>query len=81
MINYPVKVQALRLEQEMGLFFAVVLPAELLLDVAFSDALSAQYDSTTGQYRLDGTQRETQNKRLKPIADYINRYDSCFPNA
>lgn len=81
MINYPIKVQALRIEQEMGVFFAVVLPAELLLDVAFSDALSAEYDVATGQYKLDGTQRQTQTKRLKPIADFINRFDSCFPNA
>lgn len=81
MINYPYTVPALLIEQEMGVFYAAVLPAKLLLDVAFSDILSAEYDETTERYTLDGTQRLRQPKRLKPIADYIDRVDSCFPNA
>lgn len=81
MIKYPYKVPALLVEQEMGAFYAAVLPAELLLDVAFSDVLSATYDEDKRRYTLDGTQRSPQQKRLKPIADYIDRSDSCFPNA
>jgi DNA phosphorothioation-associated DGQHR protein 1 len=65
----------------MGSFYAASLPAELLLDVSFSDALSASFDEASGTYTLDGTQRLPQPKRLEPIADFINRADSAFPNS
>lgn len=81
MITYPYHARALRVEQPLGLFYVVVLPAELLLDVAFSDALSATYVPGTQAYELDGTQRLPQPKRLEPIADFINRADAAFPNA
>ncbi len=81
MITYPYRAPALLVEQPLGVFFVAVLPAELLLDVAFSDALSATYVPETQSYELDGTQRLPQPKRLDPIADFINRTDAAFPNA
>lgn len=81
MINYPYQVPALLVDQPLGSFFVAVLPAELLLDVAFSDALSATYSDAAQSYELDGTQRLPQPKRLDPIAEFINRTDAAFPNA
>jgi len=81
MINYPYQVPALLVDQPLGVFFVAVLPAELLLEVAYSDALSATYSDTAQSYELDGTQRLPQPKRLEPIAEFINRTDAAFPNA
>jgi hypothetical protein len=58
-----------------------VLPAELLLQVAASDRMSATMKPDGSGYELDGTQRLIQDKRLSEIAAYINRVDSSFPNS
>lgn len=81
MITYPYRAPALLVDQPLGVFFVAVLPAELLLEVAYSDALSATYSETAQSYELYGTQRLSQPKRLEPIADFINRKDAAFPNA
>lgn len=81
MITYPYQVPALVVDQPLGVFFVAVLPAELLLEVAYSDALSATYSETAQSYDLHGTQRLPQPKRLDPIAEFINRTDAAFPNA
>lgn len=81
MITYPYQVPALVVDQPLGVFFVAVLPAELLLEVAYSDALSATYSETASSYNLHGTQRLPQPKRLDPIAEFINRTDAAFPNA
>ncbi|MGQ3055811.1 MAG: DNA phosphorothioation-associated DGQHR protein 1 [Nevskia sp.] len=77
---YPKIVPALRIEQPIGFYFVAVLPASYLLEVAFSDALSANLREGEEIYDLDGTQRLPQPKRLQPIADFINRADAAFPN-
>lgn len=79
--HYPVRVPALRVEQPIGVFYVASLPAKLLLDVAFSDTLSARFSEGEQAYVLDGTQRLQQPKRLEQIARYINRLDASFPNA
>lgn len=81
MIEFPYSTRALKIEQPLGVYYVVILPAELLLQVAFSDVLSARYVEGKQAYILDGTQRLPQPKRLEPIADYVNRVDSAFPNA
>lgn len=81
MINFPYKTPALLVDQPMGSFYVAILPAELLLTVCFSDALNATYNEESRTYTLDGTQRLPQPKRLDPIADFIDRTDSVFPNA
>lgn len=37
--TYPYKTRALRVDQRLGTFYVVVLPAELLLQVAASDRM------------------------------------------
>lgn len=81
MKTFPIEVKALRVEQPLGIHYVAILPATVLLEVAFSDVLSATLREGGGSYSLDGTQRLMQPKRLQRIADYINREDSAFPNA
>lgn len=81
MQTFPIEVKALRVEQPLGVYYVAILPANVLLEVAFSDVLSASLREGGGSYDLDGTQRLMQPKRLQLIADYINREDSAFPNS
>ena len=81
MVNFPYETRALRVEQPLGTFYVAVLPAELLLQVAFSDHTCAAINPDGSGYDLKGTQRPTQDKRLNEIANYINRVDAAFPNS
>ena len=81
MPQFPLTVPALRVVQPMGVFYVVVLPADVLLEVCYSDKLSARRVAGHETYELEGTQRPTQAKRLEQIADYIDRTDAAFPNA
>ena len=80
-MEFPIEVNALRVEQPIGVYYVAVLPARLLLEVAFSDALSASLIEGEENYEVDGAQRLVQPKRLDAIAGYINREDSGFPNS
>src|SRR5580700_4992025 len=79
MVNFPFTAPALRVAQPLGAFYVTVLPAELLLETCFSDQLRATRTNGVG-YELQGTQRGMIVERLRAIADYIDRYDSAFPN-
>ncbi|MGV8894458.1 MAG: DNA phosphorothioation-associated DGQHR protein 1 [Burkholderiaceae bacterium] len=81
MTDFPLVINALRIEQPLGVFFVAVLKARTLLEVAYSDVLSAHLPAGEASYELDGTQRLVQPKRLQVIADYINRTDAAFPNS
>lgn len=81
MINFPYRTPALRITQPIGTFYVAILPAELLLQVAASDVMSASLNLDGVGYTLAGTQRLVQDKRLNQIADYIDRIDSSFPNS
>ncbi|MYM87698.1 DGQHR domain-containing protein [Rugamonas sp. FT82W] len=81
MLKFPFKVAAISVTQPLGTYYVAVLPASLLLDVAYSDALSASHRADGVGYELTGTQRLPQPKRLQPIAEFINRTDSAFPNS
>lgn len=80
-ITFPYKTKALCVKQRLGTFYVVVLPAELLLKVTYPHAVRATMQNNKGGYKLEGTQRKFQDKRLKEIASYINRVDSTFPNS
>ncbi len=80
-ISFPFRTPALRVCQPLGTYYVAVLPARLLLDVAFSDVMSATARADGSGYDLSGTQRLKQPKRLSQIADYIERSDAAFPNA
>lgn len=81
MINYPIVVPALKVDQELGTYYVAVLPAELLLETCYSDRLRAIPDVDGVGYKLDGTQRLIDEARLASIARYISRTDSAFPNS
>lgn len=81
MIQFPIEVKALRVTQPLGEYYVAVLPANVLLKVAFSDVLSARIGDDDQSYELEGTQRLVQKQRLQSITDYINRTDAAFPNA
>lgn len=82
MVTFPHKTPAILVEQPLGSFYIVRLPARLLLEVGFSDELRAFSTSDPVRpYTLDGTQREMQHKRLTQIGAYIDRDDAAFPNA
>lgn len=81
MIQFPIEVKALRVVQPIGEYYVAVLPANVLLEVAYSDVLSARSGLDGRPYELEGTQRLVQKQRLQSITDYINRTDAAFPNA
>jgi DNA phosphorothioation-associated DGQHR protein 1 len=81
MITFPLEVRALRVEQPIGIYYVAILQARVLLEVAFSDVLSASLREGEDYYDLDGTQRLMNPKRLQMITDYINRGDAAFPNS
>lgn len=81
MLTFPMEVRALRVEQPIGVFYVAILQARVLLEVAFSDVLSATLREGEDCYDLDGTQRLMNPKRLQMIAEYINRPDAAFPNS
>lgn len=79
-MEFPMQVKALRVDQPMGTFYVTKLPARVLMEVAYSDALSATWSEQEHTYKLTGTQRLKDPKRLRPIANYIDREDAAFPN-
>lgn len=81
MVQFPIEVKALRVVQPIGEYYVAVLPANVLLEVAYSDVLSARSGLDGRPYELEGTQRLVQKQRLQSITDYINRTDAAFPNA
>lgn len=80
MITFPLSVPVLRVHQPIGVYYVAVIPAEVLLQVSYSDKLTAKWDAERNIYVLDGTQRPLQEKRFRQIAEYIDREDSAFPN-
>ena len=80
MVTFPLSVPALRVVQPIGVYYVAVIPAEVLLQVSYSDKLTAKWDAERSIYVLEGTQRPLQEKRFQQIAEYITRADSAFPN-
>ena len=81
MTSYPYMTPALQVVQPIGTFYVCVLPANLLLQVAESDVMTATLNPDGVGYTLKGTQRVRKDNRLTQIADYINRMDAAFPNS
>lgn len=80
MVAFPFSAPALKVSQPLGIYYVTILPAELLLDLCFSDQLRATKTTGIG-YELQGTQRGILSERLRAIAEYVGRYDSAFPNS
>lgn len=77
---YPFKTKALQVVQPLDTYYVAIIPANVLLEVAFSDRLRAREDERAG-YRVEGTQRARSGSRQPQIEDYIGRTDSAFPNS
>ena len=81
MTAYPFIAPALRIEQQLGVYYVAVLPARVMLDTCYSDRVRAIPNQEATGYTLEGTQRGLNEERLKAIARYIGRVDSAFPNS
>lgn len=80
--------QAIRIQQRIGNFWAVAIPADILLQCTVPDRLRVLVDPSlrgTDEWnqamKMLGTQRELEKDRLKAIAKYIDGADSSFPNS
>ncbi|MDP1735393.1 MAG: DNA phosphorothioation-associated DGQHR protein 1 [Sulfuritalea sp.] len=71
----------IEVEQPLGVFYIVALPARALLDTAFSNRLKASKAKDGETYTLEGSQRELHEPRLKEIAVYTGGEESAFPNS
>ena len=67
--------------QPLGECYAAVLPAELLLEVTYSDPLKILSFTDTGNYELKGHQRKLLDERLKAIGRFIDTIEAAFPNS
>ena len=83
-LRYP----AIQVRQRIGSFWAVSVPAQVLLRYTMPDRLRMIADPAyegTDQWRQHvrflGNQRELQLQRLKAIASYVDGVDSTFPNS
>ncbi len=70
---------AIRVEQPIGEFFICSIPANVLLDVAYSLPAKAERDEGVIS-RIIGSQRRLKNSRLIDIGKYIDEENSNFPN-
>lgn len=78
---FPMRLPALRIDQPIGSFFAVVMTARTLLKLCYTKAVSALLDPETGSYTISGTQRLQDPRRISAIAEYIEQIDATFPNS
>ena len=73
------RTQAICVDQPLGEFYAVAIPARKLLQVCYTDQLTAIADGET--YRLSGSQRSVTSTRLRDIGGYIDTTEAAFPNS
>lgn len=74
-LQLPLRVPALRVKQNLGVFYVASISAKLLCNVAFS--VKAQYLNES----LKGTQRKITEERTSLISEYINSPRCTFPNS
>ena len=80
MAEFPYRTVALPVEQPFGKFFTVVLPADLLLSVAFT-APARVVESGPFGYRLAGTQRKQRVERAAEVGKFIDTVEAVFPTS
>jgi DNA phosphorothioation-associated DGQHR protein 1 len=80
--KYPLEVPALRVNQPLGEFLVVALPASVLLQVAYSNPLQPdEAPKSKSWFSFTGTQRTPDESRVKEIARYIETSEAAFPNS
>ena len=82
-MNNYLELPAVKVVQPLGIFYSVMLPADKLEKIVY--VARAKYKST-GIFDkifspIEGTQRPTDLKRERDIANYINTSESALPNA
>jgi DGQHR domain-containing protein len=75
--NNYLELNALKVNQPLGSFFVVSIPAGKLLELTFSEPM--KYIDSKGN--VQGNQRVKDEKRLKEIATYIETVEMAFPNS
>ena len=70
------KVNAIKVQQPLGDFYITKIKAGDLLNIAYTEEFRYKKDGTQ-----EGTQRPTDEKRLKEISNYIKSEEMCFPSS
>lgn len=82
-MNNQIRLPAVKIEQPIGIFYAVSINSDLLAKISFSSR--AQYSVKNGSDGIfsfmKGNQRELDEKRSKQIGKYIDSSESTFPNS
>ncbi|GLX65304.1 DGQHR domain-containing protein [Proteus vulgaris] len=89
MNKFPMKLPAIKVEQPLGDFYVVSIPAEILLDVCYTiraeilDGFEEQPIKHVGKFinKLIGNQRIVARSRLDEIKRYTETVDASFPNS
>ncbi|RHW76730.1 DGQHR domain-containing protein [Colwellia sp. RSH04] len=89
MIEFPIKIPAIKVEQPLGEFYVATLTARELLQTCYTikAEILQDYDDETTSYlgtfvnKLKGNQRVRTTKRLNEIKRYTETVDACFPNS
>ncbi|EPR2256557.1 DGQHR domain-containing protein [Yersinia enterocolitica] len=89
MNRFPMKLPAIKVEQPLGDFYVVSIPADVLLKVCYTiraeilDGYEDQSISHVGTFinKLVGNQRITTKSRLEEIRRYTETVDASFPNS
>jgi DNA phosphorothioation-associated DGQHR protein 1 len=81
-MTYPLLVPAIKVQQPLGAFWAVSLPAAMLRKCVSLDPTRIEsVDRSSFLYKLIGNQRDASIPRTKEIARYIDSVESAFPNS
>ena len=73
---------ALEVIQPLGVFYAAVIPASVLLEVTYSNPLKVTGPGRASSlYPLAGAQRAEREDRLKEIGRFVNTTEAAFPNS
>lgn len=82
-MSNQIRLPAIKIEQPIGIFYAISISSEILSKVSFSSR--AQYSVKNGSDGLfsfmKGNQRELDEKRSRLIGKYIDSVESTFPNS
>ena len=70
------KLNAIKVQQPLGDFYITKIKAGDLLNIAYTEEFRYKKDGTQ-----EGTQRPTDEKRLKEISNYIKSEEMCFPSS
>nr|WP_158698858.1 DGQHR domain-containing protein [Cronobacter dublinensis] len=89
MNKFPMKLPAIKIEQPLGDFYVVSIPAEVLLKVCYTiraeilDGYEDESISHVGTFinKIVGNQRVTTKSRLDEIKRYTETVDASFPNS